>query len=632
MSGEITIAGIDEHSPTSSTKINGPPGTGKTTQGLARVRELIENYDYDVSDLAWVTYRRSLAEDVLDRLADWNIAYRGELEKPWEGRTRHISTAHAVARRIATEGPVKQYDTPEWSDYQDFMLSRYNLPYQSSSRTKPDYGQLAVNVYYWLENNLEPMSSATEAPGFDTLNNEWLSHPQLDEFAAEWEEYKDENQLVDYHEYLEHALEERLIPPCDIVVIDEYHDVYPLMDEVCQMWAEEAEVSLILGDPQQVINIHEGSDPSLFSDIDLPEIQLDKTWRVPPAHWNAATDVLSGWHDPHHPDFDGGGGEIHEIRPPQIDYNDTTETWMSPTGRYGTPDDLAERFEGSMMYLARTQRMVQGISAALDEAGVIYRSQKGGWRSDDRRRHLYNALQRVRGLDVVMPKWEQYVTRWSDDAEKLGRDTTGDPQSKMHSYEAAYLLRHTPARLLDEERKKSDTKVSSILNSQPRVVDITDFTGFVTDEWWEKMTVGPSSAQILVNRQGESALDTDPIRRALDRNDEPTTSLPSPDASMEENLEKLHDDGLDDAPKVLTIHASKGAEADTVVVYDGITRSIQESVRRNTSQQANEDRVWYVALTRSNETLIVARDVFWWAEPYLPHTLSNGNQTPLPDQ
>ncbi|ESP88918.1 UvrD-helicase domain-containing protein [Candidatus Halobonum tyrrellensis] len=607
----IDIVGVEKVPIDKSLKINGPPGTGKTTQGIARVVDLIETHGYTVQDIAWATYRRSLAEDVLDRLVDAEVLTDDDMEKPWLGRTEYFSTVHAIARRIAERNEIRQWNAPRWHDKQDFMLSQYSLPFESNSNNSPDYGALLFGVYQWLVNNNLPMDAAHQCPRFDELQSEWSSHSSLNQFEGEWEDYKQENNIVDFHEYLTHVRDGGIAPPVDVVVIDEYHDAYPLLDDVCRMWIDAAEVAIVLGDPQQVVNVHEGATPKLFEDLAHPEVQLDKTWRVPPVLWGAAADVLAGYHEPHEPELNEDVvGDLYEVRPPQIDYNNDTDEWMTPSREYGTPDDLVERFDDSMLFLARTRRMVKGITQAFLDEGLLFRSQVGnGWRSNDRRRHVYNALQRLRGVDVEMGGWHEYEVVWSDDAGSADEE----PPQEMHSYEMGHLLQQTPAKFLRLSRGEIDAVAANLLDSA-KCVSITRLGTLVTDEFWTEMTGGAGSVHHLVHRQGDRALEHQVIEAALNYNEGPTIEV-APDT--------LHDDGLDDAPDARTIHASKGSEATVAVVYDGITSTISQGIRRDPTVAANEDRVWYVGLTRAMQSVVVCRDVWWWADEYLPWTISD---------
>lgn len=106
------------HEITDSVAFHGPPGTGKTTTSAATIGTLIRNFDYPISDVARVTYRRSLARDTLERLAEWDVISDEQLAEPSEGATRYIGTAHAVANRCAdiAEEPVESWQRADFCE------------------------------------------------------------------------------------------------------------------------------------------------------------------------------------------------------------------------------------------------------------------------------------------------------------------------------------------------------------------------------------------------------------------------------------------------------------------------------------------------------------------------------------
>jgi len=69
-----------------------------------------------------------------------------------------------------------------------------------------------------------------------------------------------------------------------------------------------------------------------------------------------------------------------------------------------------------------------------------------------------------------------------------------------------------------------------------------------------------------------------------------------------------------------TIHGAKGLEADTVIVFDGVTTKIQTSTMKNPEEFKNEHRVWYVALTRAKKYCFIVRRVpIRFNIPFLPN-------------
>ena len=64
-----------------------------------------------------------------------------------------------------------------------------------------------------------------------------------------------------------------------------------------------------------------------------------------------------------------------------------------------------------------------------------------------------------------------------------------------------------------------------------------------------------------------------------------------------------------------TIHGAKGLQANTVVIVDGITRKIQDSIATD-DEYKNECRVWYVAMTRAIRYCYLVPDF------YTPYSIS----------
>ena len=72
-----------------------------------------------------------------------------------------------------------------------------------------------------------------------------------------------------------------------------------------------------------------------------------------------------------------------------------------------------------------------------------------------------------------------------------------------------------------------------------------------------------------------------------------------------------------------TIHGSKGLEANTVIVFDGITPKIQDSLMKDKKDWQNEYRVWFVALTRAKEYCFIIRETpAGFSVPFLPGVLN----------
>lgn len=586
------------HDITDSVAFHGPPGTGKTTTAAATVGRLIRDHDYDIGDIAWVTYRRSLAHDTLQRLVSWNVLDEDELKEPSKGATRFIGTAHAVGNRC---GDIADEPVEPWQRSQ-FCEDR-GMQYWTSEPWEDSAGKLLFQVLDYLANQNttpEDKRSLHNCPHYDDLTDAWGG--DIVEAWYDWEDYKAQRNLIDFHEMLSRPLKNGNGPERPILVIDEYHDVTGLMDALFQSWMEDAEIVLVAGDPHQVVNGFDGASPEYFEELDLPTVLLPKSWRCPAEHWSVATSLLSQAHDV--PDVEvEGRGLIQEYNSPRFEYSSDSGWKNIPTaGQPGSPAQIVSETDGSTLFLARTQMQADGIGASLEVAGIPYRSQNDlkGWNTEngEKRLYIHNALQKTQG-------YSPGSLGYSGNA-AFGQFSDGnrDPRAtKLTNDEAACLLDAVHASVLDVTRANA-TEAADSLRGSDGELSLKEFDQWTSREFWERYTAGPSSVGRLNKTAfgGEAERERAAIQSALDTQDGP-----------------VNPDDID--TWAITIHASKGMEADDVVVYDGISGRIQREMRSNPPTRRNEYRTWYVALSRAKKRLHIMRNAFSWTNPIIPQSL-----------
>jgi DNA helicase-2/ATP-dependent DNA helicase PcrA len=165
--------------------------------------------------------------------------------------------------------------------------------------------------------------------------------------------------------------------------------------------------------------------------------------------------------------------------------------------------------------------------------------------------------------------------------------------------DAEALLEHTHGRYLNTDREDRRAWLSEF-DRRDQPVPLTEFADHVTPKWWPRYNGGKSA---IGNLTQLSDRDRTALRAAWDRYSGFNVALE------------------DAGTRILTIHASKGAEASDVVVFDGITGRIQDAIDSDAGARENEARTWYVALTRASERLHIIRDSFAWTDEYLPSDL-----------
>jgi len=572
--GGFDIVGGDEHPPDADLKIHGPPGTGKSTQLLERIAALLRG-GRSIGEIAFVTYRTEMADDFLRRLYERDLISEQEMLEPWRHDTRYFGTLHAVCNRLLGD----DRDVADDADKHDFCQSQYGVSFQSENNvgddveSSEDRGALMFGLRGWSYENLHP-NDQTDWSGYDDLVDAWRQHPPLSEFDAAWQQYKNDHGLYDFEDMLDRVYQQGLTPDRSVVVVDEYHDFTPMMDALARQFLTDAETKIVAGDPLQAIYTYKGADPSLFEDLSLPEVLLDRSWRVPDRVWNyAAGQILAHDAPPVTPDAEGG-----VVRQEQR----------------SIPGYIEEYGGGDMMFLARTRSQVRDISKALTGAGVIHRTQSrlGGWNTATTRLHLYNVLAKLRGcrrpagLSSEGQSGLNYFE--ADDVTSGGRQPSSVPISDA---ELSKLVRYTPAGYF-EGYKKHVTKWAK--NTGDITADA--LTEHVTDGFWTDMTRGRESVDLLLSYDGKDA-----IEAALRYHDRPFPEI-----------------GMAPVPDVLTIHAAKGMEAETVVLADGVTKRIAQAARTDASKYRAESRVWYVAATRAAERLLIAPTNESYTIPYLP--------------
>lgn len=598
---EIEITGIEDYPADSSVKLNGPPGTGKTTESAARVAELLNEYDYQLGDVLWSTYRHSLAMETLERLAEWGVIPESELSDPSKGPTRYISTTHACANRMV--GGVG--DIATWYDRKSFA-ERRSLRFDKRNPWDEPPGQLLFQVFDYAANNLLDLHEQVDRekiPMMDDLREDYPG--DVARAFDDWQDWKAQNDKFDFWEQLRAPIDQGVSANKDVVVIDEYHDATPLMAKLSERWIEQAEVAIVAGDPLQVVNTYAGADPEFFERVDLPEILLPKAHTRPPRqHWAAATTVLNNAHDTPPVEI-VNSGSFHVGSSPRFSHS-SENGWNVPSPETPhSPAHMVENYGTDMMFLTRTQRQAAGVARALEKAGILFEVQNSmdvdGWGAKEEmaeRTALYNALQR---LDGVRP---DSATGRGLDAYK-DSDDRGPQDVKLRAREAAAILDHANHEYLSESRDDVTQAANDIVNAETTVSG-HELIEYVEAEFWDVYTRGSGSVRHL-NRSGPSDngsdiddRDREAVKAALQRNDGPVRGVET---------------------KVYTIHASKGSEAKNVVVYDGITQTIEDGMLESDRTYANEYRTWYVALTRSRSNLFVLRDGFEWTTPFLPETL-----------
>lgn len=585
------IVDADGHPPGADVKLHGPPGTGKTTQLVRRIEELLRS-GRSLADMCIVTYRKEMARDILSQLYARELISAETLRKPWASDARFVGTLHAICNRLVDVDPPDGLEGHKG----DFCRERYGIRYfRDSEETEPTAGELMFQCRSWVIENVVEWDLWDRAPMYDQLIETWVHHPTLERFHYEWEDWKAQQGISDFDDMLLTVHEDDVEPPTSIVAADEYHDFTPIQHEIVSGWLDRdrTDVAIVDGDPLQVVYSYAGADADFYRGLDLDEVLLPRSFRVPSTVWKYAERVLEPQHDAPPIEPKEATGEVLERDSARLDKDVSTDSGGL------RPRDFVDEYGEDIMLLTRTRAQARDVAGELRDAGVITYGQEGtgAWNHSRKRLAIYNCLQRLDG--VATP--ESVSSSGQGRLDAFGSTSTGggddgiDPQSvDLYAEDLDHFLDRVPAEYFADETTKKTALPK--LTGESKIVSADELGEYVAPEFFEIFTTGADAISELLKYDGR-----DVVAKALRRYDESVAPYE-----------------LQDRVNVLTIHAAKGQESNTVILYDGITKRVSTSLTRLKSEERNEARLWYVGCTRAAERLVVSRGGWNWIYPYLP--------------
>ena len=578
--GQIT--GIEEYPVDASVKLNGPPGTGKTTETKSRLALGVDEGLWDMRDVAFATYRRALADEFVKE-AEGNLLPEGVVDDPkaYE-EANNIGTLHAICLSLNPRGQEDIADDEEKAGFVDEVYNGTVEYYDTGDRfAEKPLGRVLFDARQWfLENLADPEAAVYYSPHGDQLQDRFGSNAveKLTNFHEAWERWKDGYGLIDFTDMLRDVVENGYAPEVKVIAFDEFHDFTPLMNQIARVWIDAADVAVVNGDPLQAIYTYKGADPEFYHDLDLPEVQLGRSWRVPANIWSYAKATLSPDHKP--PDVEPRSEAGRVIEKQSVSFSSDQPASTRGSG----PVELFEEFGPDLFFLTRTRAQIPPVAKQLREAGIIYDTQDSatGWGGASKRRGVYNVLAGLSSLAEAPSGGNRRQTSLRD---QWGEEAVPPESVELLGEEIAAFADVVDASLLTDT--KTDT-VAFFTERSEESYTAADLAEWVDEEAWPLLTQGPQSVNTLI----DSYDSTEVIRKALARN--------AP--------------GMIRGPirtKVQTVHASKGGERDNVVLYSGITSRIRSGMDDVAKRQA-EARVWYVGCTRARRNLIVMRGGWSW--------------------
>ena len=252
----------------STTKVFGPPGSGKTTYLLSIVETELEGSVHPMK-IGYFAFTKKAATEARDRAIQKFPHLNPDTDFPF------FRTLHSLAYRCLGIS-TKDMMSPE--HYKEFALEAgIELAIESGDE------EFAVKADNPILNEI----NIARIRGMDLKTHYNLSKMEIEWFHFEYVErayrhYKTSHNLLDFTDLLEHVLlEPERLPKLETLIIDEAQDLSRLQWRLVEQLALRAQRCFLAGDDDQAVYTWAGADVASFLGFSGDVKVLDQSYRVP---------------------------------------------------------------------------------------------------------------------------------------------------------------------------------------------------------------------------------------------------------------------------------------------------------------------------------------------------------------
>ena len=402
-----------------------------------------------------------------------------------------------------------------------------------------------------------------------TSKDFWL--PAVLDFHYKWSAYKQENGYLDFQDLIETAIERRTQPfGATVGFFDEAQDFTPSQLHLIRTWAKYMESITFLGDDDQLLYSFTGATPEAFLNPPLPDshkLVLSQSYRVPSKVLTLANKIISKV----------SVREPKEYLPRDHDGKiySSSATWKSPASLIPIIKNHVQAGK-HIMILATCSYMLAPLIMELRQAGVPfsnkYKPTRGDW-NPVRRKQTGNAGAYGRLVAYMEPAGPEFqgVRLW----------TPAQLLSWTEHLKADGNFKRGAKKVFKEMLKTEEVSAEVILGAMIAAMEEDAFDKSMSmDLAWLLNEITPSKKKSF--------------------------EFPS----------RIYTEYGNDGPEIAslctigTVHSVKGGEADCTVVFPDLSlRAAQHYVTRHGEQFDQILRQFYVAVTRTRDTLILCQGI-----------------------
>ena len=259
-------------------KINGPPGTGKTTRICRLTEQLIKEGRVNPDHVYALSFTKAAKLSLLKKFQSFGV----------EVRDKNISTLHSFALRelgysdffspYEDEAYIKKFFNERGLFYETLYINDgYDDSVVMTGKSKPGnvlyhlitLKRLQLGDEKWIYDYIHILPPFWTPDNFNCLYDEFMY-------------YMDYIGICDFTKLLEeYSLKEPRLEG-DVLIVDEAQDLCPLQMKILKKLFPRFKYVIVAGDVDQCIFEWAGADPTLMLNLEPTEkINLDQSYRLP---------------------------------------------------------------------------------------------------------------------------------------------------------------------------------------------------------------------------------------------------------------------------------------------------------------------------------------------------------------